>query len=72
MPLMAASTCSHMPWLAATSAMALVGSNAIELVVPRELHTQNGVSPASTSVCTICASTSGRIAQAWSCGTMRS
>jgi hypothetical protein len=49
-----------------------IGSNAIELVVPRVQHTQNGVRPAATSAATIRSNSSARMANASSCGTMRS
>ena len=52
--------------------MADVGSNAIELVVPRLQHTQNGVRPAARSAATCSANASGRIANCSSCATMRS
>ena len=53
MPLIAASTCSHMPFGAGDRARwPATGSNAIELVVPRLAHTQNGVRPAARSAAT--------------------
>ncbi|MEZ5251778.1 MAG: hypothetical protein R2713_22000 [Ilumatobacteraceae bacterium] len=72
MPLIAASTCTHMPCSCAIGAISGVGSNASELVVPRLQHTQNGVSPAATSAATSSANASGRIANCSSWGTIRS
>jgi hypothetical protein len=72
MPLMAASTWSHMSLAWATAAMAAVGSKAMELVVPWVLHTQKGRSPAARSAATSAASASTSIANDASWGTTRS
>src|SRR5215813_8456570 len=62
-PLIAASTCSQMPWRLQISPILATGSIALEEVVPTVAQTKNGARPAFLS-CLICeASTSCRMAK---------
>ncbi len=60
-PPYAASTCSHMPWRAHTSATAATGSTLVVDVVPTVATAARGRTPAATSAATASSNRSARI-----------